>query len=159
MNVLDRLSIPARHGVGIISLAWYCDRQQLTHPQIDAFIAHGFAMATATDLGVWDQQAPELVGVGLGSEMPAAVQAAVDESGATVFIQLLREVMEIAYSNIYGATTDASKRHLLSALAIARAEHVLCPDFPQFLESRFDQRGGWGNPVSSAVLAAWMSLH
>lgn len=61
--------------------------------------------------------------------VPAEVQAVIDKSGATNFAPLLQHITEIAYSTMYGTTTNASKRFRLAELAIARANQIPCLEF------------------------------
>ncbi|MFC4455268.1 hypothetical protein [Deinococcus sonorensis] len=155
--MIDQLSIRARFVVGVLTFARYCDLHHLHDLELDAFIEHGFALATATDIPAWERHEPALVLVGLGYDYPDEFVPQ-DEDQRVILTSWLQQVTEIAYADLYGATTQASKQHLLAALAIAEEHGVQPPDLTAFLDSRWDQAGGWGEPVSPQVVTQWRAL-
>lgn len=155
---LNALSIRACQAMGTAAFRRYCAHHGIAHPEVKAFVEHGYAMADTQDIVAWEQDQPPLVRAGLGADLPELLSQVVGRAHRPSFEYLLTHVTEIGYTDLYGAVTSAPWRHLRAALAVLDGEGIPRPPIEPFLESPSSEVHGWGDPVSAAVKLTWMAL-
>ncbi|GGK24314.1 hypothetical protein GCM10008955_17330 [Deinococcus malanensis] len=155
---LNALSIRACQAMGTVAFRRYCTHHGLSHPELKAFVKHGFAMADTQDIVGWEQDQPLLVRVGFGHDLPEPLREVVGRQNLSTFLYLLGQVTWIGYTDLYGAVTSAPWRHLRAALSVLDGEGIPRPPIEPFLESPSSEVHGWGEPVNAAVKLSWMAL-
>lgn len=115
---LNALSIRACQAMGTVAFRRYCAHHGLSHPELKAFVKHGFAMADSQDLGEWEQNQPLLVRAGMGHDLPERLWQVVGWPNLSTFLYLVNQVTSIGYTDLYGAVTPAPWRHLRAALCV-----------------------------------------
>lgn len=136
----------------------YCVYHGIVHPEIDAFLEHCLALAGTRDIVAWEQDRPLLTSVGLGEGLPEDLRGGVGTGRAAAFEWLTQQVTEIGYADLYGAVTEASKRHLRAAFAVLEADGISLPESGPFQVSPFAEVGSWGEPVAPKIVAEWRAL-
>ncbi|GGO41421.1 hypothetical protein [Deinococcus humi] len=154
---VDALSIRARAAVGAVCVRRYASVHGIEHPAIDELIEYLFALGSADNIMWWEQHAPLLART-MGCALPAEVAQVVGPQRTVAFSRLCEEVLEIGYCDLYGATTDGSKRHLLAAFQMLQADQIALPDLTPFLVSSFSKWHGWGDVVAADVVDRWRAL-
>jgi len=151
---LKALSIRARAALGAVCLRRYALAYGIQHPAINELVDYLFALASAQDIVRWERQAPMLAHT-MEDALPAEIAQAVGSEHAVAFLRLRDELLEIGYCDLYAATTDESRQHLLAVFRILETDHIALPDLTPFQVSSFDENHGWGNVVSAEIADRW----
>lgn len=155
---LNALSIRACQAMGTAAFRRYCAHHGISHPEVTAFVEHGYAMADTQDIVAWEQNGPPLVRASLGTDLPELLSQVVGRAHRPSFEYLLVHVTAIGYTDLYGAVTSAPWRHLRAALAVLDGEGIPRPPIEAFLASPASEVHGWGEPVTAALKLSWMAL-
>ena len=153
----------ARLAVALHCFSRYCERHNLRHPAIDAFLDDlwEFPIVEHQTWDDWEKHHPALVQTALGDPWPAGFEAFLKAQGTQPdeFRHLLGYVVEIVFSSFYvAADDDSSFGYLSEVLKIAANSGINPPPFEVLSGSRFADRGGWGTQMTTTERNAWRVL-
>ena len=162
MPDITALSLRARLAIALRLFAGYCERRELDHPEVVAYLDYlwrfvGVGGSTEA-FGQWTADEPPLVGTGLGWEYPPGFEAFLAARGVPnqEFRQAVCCTTEVLYGSIYAAADELGSRCHVSQLAtLVNPLGVAIPDTRPFLKSRWNDGHGWGSIPSAEELAAW----
>jgi hypothetical protein len=158
---LSSLSLSGRLAVALHLFEGYCERRGLDHPELQTFVDslwRSIGPIGPEEVKKWEAEQPPLVGAGLGWEYPSGFEEYLDshEVPELEFRSVLCWTTEVLYGSLYGAADDQGSLRFLEALADKVEEFsVPWPDIQRFASSRWIDRSGWGNPLTSEELARW----
>lgn len=158
---LREISIRGRLAIALHCFASACQsRGLLDHPEVQLLIDQMWKAVgpEGANFPKWDETKPLLVCVGLGDEFPPDFLAFLEAKGVdkTEFRSFVGNVVEIVFSNAYGASNnDRTLNFLTAAVELAHRWDCQCPDPKRFVTSRWADKHGWGNILSKEELADW----
>ncbi len=144
-----QLSIRAASWIGAQCLRKFCREHLVSDPRIFEFCDSIEEVATTEDLPAWERRGAKLEVSGLGDPLPSDLEA------ITGLQALVQSVHEIAASQMYAAWRPAQVERFLgeairlSGLDLARDVNL------QALGGHDPGREGWGQPVTTDILATW----
>jgi len=132
------------------------------HYEITRFLEYfwEFALLDLMEVGVWVKNRPVLVQVALGDNWPAELEAFLHShcEDSESFRRLIEATAEIVYYSLYGAAdNESSLKYLRHVMQTTSAAGVVPPPLDCFAASRFQDRHGWGNPISADQRDEWRS--
>ncbi|WP_208456085.1 hypothetical protein [Burkholderia ubonensis] len=105
----------------------YCEVKGLSHPAVDALLAHLDSIATSRDLAEWERKGALLDLNGRGDPIPADITFALSEEERSAFAELVESVVEVGIVDLYGAKTDLPLRFLDKAMRILERNGIPLP--------------------------------
>ncbi|WP_198432455.1 hypothetical protein [Burkholderia ubonensis] len=105
----------------------YCEVKGLSHPAVDALLAHLDSIATSRDLAEWERKGAWLDLNGRGDPIPADITFALSEAERSAFAELVESVVEVGIVDLYGAKTDLPLRFLDKAMRILERNGIPLP--------------------------------
>ncbi|WP_198294261.1 hypothetical protein [Burkholderia ubonensis] len=105
----------------------YCEVKGLSHPAVDALLAHLDSIATSRDLAEWERKGAWLDLNGRGDPIPADITFALSAEERSAFAELVESVVEVGIVDLYGAKTDLPLRLLDKAMRILERNGIPLP--------------------------------
>lgn len=160
---MRELSLTARLAIALHCLERYCEKFELHHVEIDAFLDDlwEFPLVDERRWNEWEQGHPQLVGAALGDAWPAGFKEFLNAHhiDPESFRELLSNVAEIVFGSFYGAAEDVpSMEYLLAVLKVAEQSGIRPPPSRCFADSRFAHCHGWGKKLTAPERDAWRVL-
>jgi hypothetical protein len=151
MDDLKDLSTRELQALGALCLYRFCKAKGIAHPSVDQLIEHLVSILVADSLADWERRGAILDLNGRGDPIPVALDSQLKGDLRNVFLRLIGQVVNIGFSDVYGAVTRKPLKHLVNAIRILSENGVQRPVVAEIFKDR-TLRGKdapeWGEPYS-----------
>ena len=162
MPDITGLSLRARLAIALRLFAGYCERRELAHPEIAAYLEYLWRFiglpGTPEAFGQWTADEPLLMDAGLGGEYPPGFESLLEARAVPEreFRQAVCCTTEVLYGSLFGAADESGSRRFIGELAaLVGPLGVAIPEARSFSGSHWSDGHGWGAIPSDEELAAW----
>jgi hypothetical protein len=157
---IDLLSVVARQCVAVTCLERFCNKFNVSHPEISRFVDHVWKVAQVdpSTWGKWEDGFSQLAISGLGDPWPEEVLAGVPQAVRQALQNLVVHVLDTSASTWYGEALAATRRELQEVLVLCRSHEVEIPNLDLYVQPLARTHSGWGPPLTDDELKAWRAL-